>query len=108
VVIVYNATGTFSAPSGTPPAVGQPFAGGTVLYSGSTSPQAHTGLSPQETVYYMAYSYDGNFYSDGLNATATTLSVQPSNHVSGFSASTYSSTSILVTWTDSDAEAYLI
>ncbi len=108
VVIVYNATGTFSAPSGTPPAVGQPFAGGTVLYSGSTSPQAHTGLSPQETVYYMAYSYDGNFYSVGLSATATTLSLQPSNHASGFAASTYSSTSILVTWTDSDAEAYLI
>jgi hypothetical protein len=74
VVIVWNNTGVFTAPAGTPPAVGQPFAGGTLLYNGITSPRNHTGLTPSTTYYYKAFSYNGTTtYSPGLVVLATTL-----------------------------------
>lgn len=75
VVIVYNADGNFTAPSGAVPAVGQAFAGGTVLYNGNTSPQSHTGLNPQQTVYYKAFSVNGSFFSAGVTADATTEAI---------------------------------
>lgn len=75
VVIVYNETGTFTIPSGVPPAAGQPFAGGTLLYNGTTSPQSHTGLAANQTVYYKAFSFTGTKYSAGLTANATTDNV---------------------------------
>ncbi|NCD22882.1 MAG: choice-of-anchor D domain-containing protein, partial [Spartobacteria bacterium] len=66
VVIVYNLTGVFEAPSGAVPAVGQPFAGGTVVYSGAASPQTHLNLTSCTHYYYMLFSvYDGR-YSSGL------------------------------------------
>ncbi len=73
VVIVWNADGVFTTPSGTPPAVGQPFAGGTMGYNGGTSPFAHTGLPAATLYYYKVFSYDGAFYSPGLTASATTF-----------------------------------
>ena len=75
MVIVWNSTGTFTAPSGTPPSIGGSFAGGTLLYNGTTSPQSHTGLTPSTLYYYKAWSYDGLAYSDGLTASATTQAV---------------------------------
>lgn len=108
VVIVHNADGIFSDPSGTPPAVGQAFAGGTLLYNGTTSPQSHTGLGGGETVYYKAFSYDGIHYSPGLADNATTYATEPSNHVTGFTATANSHSTITVSWTDSDANNYLI
>ena len=71
VVIVYNADGSFAEPSGAPPAIGYVFAGGTLLYNGTTSPQSHSGLTSGQTVNYKAWSYDGNDYSTGLTANAT-------------------------------------
>ena len=73
VVIVWNHSGTFSTPTGIPPSVGQPFAGGTLFYNGMTSPQIHSGLTPFTDYYYIAYSYDGTNYSVGLDTNATTL-----------------------------------
>ena len=73
VVIVWNLSGTFTTPTGPPPAVGQPFAGGTLLYNGTTSPMNHTLLSPLTTYYYKAFSYNGAIYSSGIDANATTL-----------------------------------
>ena len=73
VLIVWNNTGTFTIPSGTPPALGQPFAGGTLLSNGISSPVNHTGLNASTTYYYKAFSYDGTDYSTGLNANATTV-----------------------------------
>ncbi|HRT05226.1 MAG TPA: autotransporter-associated beta strand repeat-containing protein, partial [Kiritimatiellia bacterium] len=74
VVIVYNATGSFDAPAGAPPAAGNAFAGGTVLYNGTSSPVNHTGLSACQTVYYRAWSYlaAGNMWSSPLSDDATT------------------------------------
>lgn len=109
VIIVYNADGSFTDPSGAAPAVGQAFAGGTVLYKGTSSPQAHTSLTPSETVYYKAWSVDGsNNYSPGLSDNTTTFSNEPTNHATAFSASANSQSAITVSWTDSDASAYLV
>gem|GEM_PF-1959192 len=76
VVIVSNLTGVFTDPSGPPPAVGSDFAGGTLVYVGTTSPQTHSGLNPSTTYYYKAWSYNGTTYSCGYKAAnATTLCV---------------------------------
>ena len=74
VVIVSNLTGSFTTPSGPPPAIGQAFAGGTLIYNGITSPVNHTGLIQLTTYYYKAFSYDGSNYSTGVVTNATTLS----------------------------------
>jgi hypothetical protein len=80
VVVVWNLTGTFTTPTGVPPAIGQPFAGGTLLYNGTVSPVHHTGLNPVTTYYYKLFSYNGTIYSPGVNASATTLNIaDPTN-----------------------------
>ena len=73
VIMVWDTDGTFTAPTGTAPAVGAAFAGGTVLYKGSVSPQSHTGLTSCATYHYQCWSYAGTVYSEtGLTATAAT------------------------------------
>src|SRR3970282_2132016 len=52
VVIVWNNTGTFTTPSGVPPSPGNPFAGGTLLHNGVSSPQTHTGFTPSTNYFY--------------------------------------------------------
>lgn len=108
VVIVHNKTGNFQDPSGPPPSKDSDFAGGTLLYVGTASPQTHSGLNPEETIYYKAWSYDGASYSSGLTANATTNAAEPTNHVTNFTATANSHNSITVAWVDSDAAAYLI
>ena len=70
VVIVWNLTGTFTAPAGVPPAAGGSLANGTVLYQGYASPFSHTGRVPGTTYYYKAFSYAGSGYSGGTTANA--------------------------------------
>ena len=77
VLIVWNLTGTFTTPSGAPPAVGQSFAGGTVLSYGTTSPVSHTGLTGATTYYYKAFSYDGTNYSSGVQISKITELAPP-------------------------------
>ncbi|NLG35858.1 MAG: hypothetical protein GX548_10950 [Lentisphaerae bacterium] len=73
VVIVWDDDGTFETPSGLAPAVGQAFAGGTVLYKGAMSPQNHTGLTGCRTVHYRCWTVAGtNYAASGLTAVATT------------------------------------
>ena len=80
VIVVWNLTGTFTTPTGTPPAVGQSFAGGTLLYNGTVSPVSHTSLNPQTAYYYKLFSYDGSSYSTGIATNATTLNISnPTN-----------------------------
>ena len=77
VVIVYNLNGVFTVPSGPPPAPGNAFAGGTLIYNGTTSPFSHTGLTLGTAYYYKLFSYDGAAYSPGVTANATTAMVNP-------------------------------
>lgn len=80
VVVVWNLTGTFSVPAGAPPAIGQPFAGGTVLYYGTTSPVNHTGLNSSTTYFYKLFSYPGTSYSNGVVTNASTPNISdPAN-----------------------------
>jgi hypothetical protein len=73
VVIVWNNTGTFTDPSGVPPSAGNPFAGGTVLYYGTSSPQLHSSLTSGTAYYYKLFSYDGSNYSSGVTGNGTTF-----------------------------------
>ncbi|MBU1910370.1 MAG: autotransporter-associated beta strand repeat-containing protein, partial [Verrucomicrobia bacterium] len=72
VLIVWDSDGTFTDPSGDPPALGEAFAGGTVLYYGTALATNHTGLDSCETYYYKAWSYSGTAYSSGLETNETT------------------------------------
>ena len=74
VLVVWNLNGTFTIPTGPPPVIGQSFAGGTLLYTGTTSPIIHYDLDPLTTYYYKLFSYNGSAYSPGVTASATTLS----------------------------------
>ena len=75
VLIVWAPTSTIGNPvNGTNYSVGQALpGGGTVLYKGSATSYAHTGLNIGTTFYYKAFSYDsGNHYSSGEIANAST------------------------------------
>ena len=65
VTIVYNQTGVFTAPTGTP-VVGEALAGGTVAYVGHDSSQILTGLVSCTHYYFKMYSYYDERYSGGM------------------------------------------
>ncbi|MCX6305637.1 MAG: T9SS type A sorting domain-containing protein [Bacteroidetes bacterium] len=90
VVIVWNLTGIFTTPSGTPPAPGGSLADGTVLYYGTISPYHHTGLTPGTQYFYKSFSYNQGSYSGGVTASATPIVAPPAS----FTATTVSSTQI--------------
>lgn len=94
VVIVWSSTGVFTTPGGTPPAVGETFAGGTLLYVGTSSPASHLNLPGATNFYYKAFSYDGFDYSLGITVSASTNIAPPSN----FTATPASATQIDLTW----------
>ena len=79
IVIVYNTTGSFDSPVGDPPALGNAFAGGTLIYNGTGSSYPHTGLASCSSYYYRAWSYlaAGSMWSTASNATATTATPSP-------------------------------
>jgi M6 family metalloprotease-like protein len=88
VMVAYNLTNTFGTPlNGTTYIAGNTISGGgTVLYNGPNTSYNHTGLTPNTTYYYKAWSVmTGTAYSTGVTANATTqsgsatLGVTPSN-----------------------------
>jgi endonuclease/exonuclease/phosphatase family metal-dependent hydrolase len=96
VIVVWNGDGNFTAPTGTAPAVGTSFAGGTVLYKGNVSPQSHAGLTGCSTYYYKCWSYAGTTYSvTGLTATAATTGPDAPGSIW---ASATNSTGFTATW----------
>ena len=72
VIIVFDTDGTFTAPTGDAPSVGDSFAGGTVVYVGQVSPFAHTGLTANTQYYYSVFSVNGTDYSATIEVNATT------------------------------------
>ncbi|NCA85392.1 MAG: T9SS type A sorting domain-containing protein [Clostridia bacterium] len=95
VVIVWSATGDFTAPAGDPPAPGEPFAGGTLLYSGKTAPASHINLPGAIEFFYKAFSYDGYSYSRGIVVSETTNIAPPAD----FTATAVSESQIDLVWT---------
>lgn len=74
VMLVYSANGSFGTPSGNY-SVGQTVTGGgTVLYIGSATTFAHTGLSAGNTYYYKVYTKLSNTptWSAGVSCNTTT------------------------------------
>jgi hypothetical protein len=102
VMVAYTLTGTFGTPvNGTNYIAGNTIpGGGIVLYKGGNTTYNHTGLTPNTTYYYKAWSVlTGNAYSTGVTANATTasltLSVTPPNQ--NVPASPAASTTFTVT-----------
>jgi hypothetical protein len=95
VLIVWNNTGSFTAPSGPPPAVNSDFAGGKVLSYGTSSPILHQNLTGATAYYYKAFSYNLTDYSLGVTVFATTNIGAPAS----FTANAVSSTQINLAWT---------
>jgi len=76
VMVAYNLTDTFGTPAtGTIYLTGDTIAGGgTVLYNGSDTSYNHSGLDPNTTYYYKAWSVvTGSTYSVGIMDSATTF-----------------------------------
>lgn len=76
VMIVTSSTTTFGTPvDGSTYDAGNTIpGGGTVLYRGPLTTFSHTGLNPNSTYYYKAFSYNAGFtYSAGITASAATL-----------------------------------
>lgn len=67
VMIVYRSGSAPTDPTqGTAYSVGDPCGGGTVLYKGSAAQLEHI-LAAGADAYYAFYSYNGNYYSSGVN-----------------------------------------
>ena len=112
IVVIYNATGTFSTPTdGVAPGIqGDAFAGGTIWYKGTAASLTHhSSLSPFQTVYYKTFSYDAlNFYSAGLAANATTLKIAPTTQSSAITFPTVGNTSMTINWTNGDGDRRIV
>jgi hypothetical protein len=80
VMIAYNTTNTFGAPSGTY-SVGDPITGGgMVMYNGAGTSTTHSSLSEATMYYYKAFSVSGSkavSYSDGVETNAMTAATLP-------------------------------
>lgn len=73
VVLVYNQTGHFGIPDGSPPAPGQPFSGGTLLYHGSSDTFLHEDRSGCVLYSYALWSVNESDYSSPRLASAAPL-----------------------------------
>ena len=103
VMVVYNASGTFTAPvDGTSYSVSSSACSGSVIYNGSGTSYNHTGLDGGTHYYYKAFSVNSSTdYSFGITGDITTIKNEPSNHASNF-ISTSTDTSITLNWNDND------
>jgi hypothetical protein len=112
IVVVYNASGTFTSPTdGVAPGIqGDAFVGGTIWYKGTAASLTnHTSLSTFQTVYYKTFSYDAlNFYSAGLIANATTLKIAPTTQASAITFPTVANTSMTINWTNGDGDRRVV
>lgn len=116
IVVVFNTSGSFTTPTNGVAAgsVGNSFASGEILYKGSAAGftgTSHTGLTQATTYYYKAFSVDAsNFYSVGLEASATTAKPQPGSQPTDIVFSSVSSNSFNVAFTAASGtpDGYLV
>ena len=95
-IILRKTSAITTAPSdGTPYSVGNTIDGATVVYKGSGTSFADTGLSANTRYYYAFYALNGNYYSSGVTADTTTAPAVPSS-VSGNNSVT--SSGFTVSW----------
>ncbi len=115
VMVAWTSDNTFGTPTdGSSYSAGDPITGGgTVIYNGGLTSYNHTPLSSGTVYYYKAWSVDGSDnYSSGVTDNATTYKDEPSNHVTSFTTSGTTATTITLTWSDNDgsvvADGYLV
>lgn len=116
VMVAWNSSNTFGVPSGSYSVGNSISGGGTVIYNSSGTSYNHTSLDANKAYYYKAWSVDGfTNYSSGVTANATTYKLEPTNHVSSFSAvkdGTYGYSRIDLSWTENDGsqapDGYLV
>jgi hypothetical protein len=73
VLLAWSEDGVFGNPAGTYNS-GDPITGGGIVLQFNTNTEfSHEDLDPGTTYYYKAWSYDGNEYSIGITANATTI-----------------------------------
>ncbi len=112
VLLAYNTTETFGTPSGDYSAGNTISGGGTVLFIGrGSTTYSHTGLSMQK-YFYRIWSIHNGKYSYGEERSATPILPEPTNYPTNFAASSATSTTITLTWSDAtgsiEPSAYLI
>ncbi len=91
VMVVRNTTGTFTVPTnGALYSIGNSIGSGTVIYNGSGTSFADTGLDAGQTYYYAFYSENYTYYSASVTASASTKS--------NFRSKTTGNWSTLTTW----------
>jgi len=109
VVVAWNSENVFGKPEGPLYEGNEIPGGGFVIYRGQEEFFNHGGLNPETPYYYKAWSVDmSDNYSSGATAEATTFFAEPAEHPTGFAAEADSYSQITVTWTDSDADSYLV
>ncbi len=118
VMIARSSSDSFGTPSdGTGYSASDALGDATVIYVGNSTSFPDNSLAAATTYYYKAWSVTGsNGYSEGTTSvSATTFSPEPSNHPTGLSATTNTSSSITLSWTDATAgsgeqlpQAYLV
>ena len=71
VMVAFSTTNSFGTPTGTYSAGNTIVGGGTVLYNGSATSFSHSGLTPETTYYYKAWSIQpGTTYTSGESTSA--------------------------------------
>lgn len=109
ILLAWNSTNDFGTPSGSYSPGSSISGGGTVLYTGTSTSYSHIGLTSATQYYYKAWSVNAsNSYSTGVTDSAFTRFPEPTGHPSGLLAACNSTSRITVSWTDSDADHYLI
>jgi hypothetical protein len=74
ILVVANATGSFTAPAdGTSYSEGDSAAGGTVVYKGAGKSDLEFVVAPGSTTHFAAYAYNGDKYSDATLSSPASL-----------------------------------
>jgi hypothetical protein len=109
IMLAWNSTNNFGTPTGTYAPGNSITGGGTVLYTGISTAFSHVGLNGGTQYYYKAWSVNAsNSYSSGVIDSAFTRFPEPSGHPAGLLAACNGTSWITVSWTDSDADHYLV
>jgi hypothetical protein len=91
VMIAYNTTNTFGTPSGIYDPGATISGGGTVIYNGTSHSYSHTGLLPNTTYYYRAWSVHspGPVYSSAQSANGSTWPLPSFPSATNFESATF-------------------
>ncbi len=113
-LIVASASNSFTAPTkGSTYTVGSSLGSGVVVYNGTGNSGTATGLNPNTTYYYAAYTYNGsgattNYLNTPAEANMHTLYAEPTVDISSVSMSNITTNSIDFTWTKGNGAYTLV